>query len=120
MNENILEFLKGIQTLEPTTVVEEYRAYHDDNGKILWLLAANFPDSNQNWISISKQQYQTLECQWLWIENGKMIERKPNYQHFFSLISSDKGVKIVKGHAGLVVEDDEEYQDIAYYDKRTN
>lgn len=115
-----LEFLKGLISVEPIVVEEEYRAYYDDTDKILYTAANKFPENNDNWISITKIQYQTLECQWLWQENGKIVERKPNYNYYFSLRPSTKGVKIVKDHAGIVVEPGEDYEDIAYYDKRNN
>lgn len=120
MNQQELEFLKGLMNVEPIVVKEEYRAYYDDMYKIIYTAANNFPENNENWISITKTEYQKLECQWLWLENGKIIERKPNYNHYFSLRTSTKGVKIVKNHAGIVIEPGEEYLDIAYYDKRNN
>ena len=120
MNQQELEFLKGLMSVEPIVVKEEYRAYYDDTDKILYTAANDFPENNKNWISITKIEYQTLECQWLWVENGKIVERKPNYNYFFSLHSSTKGIKIVKNHAGIVVEQGEEYADVGYYDKRNN
>lgn len=115
-----LEFYKGLISVELIVVEEEYRAYYDDTDKILYTAANKFPENNDNWIPITKTEYQTLECQWLWRENDKIVERKPNYNYYFSLRSSTKGVKIVKDHAGIVVETGEDYEDIAYYDKRNN
>jgi hypothetical protein len=119
MNQQELEFLKGLMSVEPIVVKEEYRAYYDDTDKILYTAANDFPENN-NWISITKVEYQTLECQWLWLEKGKIVERKPNYNYYFSLHTSTKGVKIVKNHAGIVVEPGEEYIDVGYYDKRNS
>jgi hypothetical protein len=120
MNQEDLEFLKGLMSVQPIIVKEEYRAYYDDTDKILYTAANDFPENNDNWISITKIEYQTLECQWLWQENGKIVERKPNYNYYFSLHPSTKGVKIVKDHAGIVVEPGEEYIDVGYYDKRNS
>ena len=120
MNKFEIEFLKAMENFGSIIVKEEYRAYYDNDNKIVYLMANQFPDDNNNWISITKVQYQTLECQWLWIENSQIVERKPTYNHYFSLTPSAKGVKIVKNHAGIVVEQGEEYADIGYYDKRNN
>jgi hypothetical protein len=114
------EFIKAINSFKPIVVKEEYRAYYADTGKILYTTANQFPDDNDNWLTITRSQYQTLECQWLWLEKGQLVERKPVYNHYFSLTPSTKGVKIVKNHAGIVVEPGEEYADIGYYDKRNN
>jgi len=120
MNQQELEFLKGLMSVEPIVVKEEYRAYYDDTDKILYTAANDFPENNDKWISITKIEYRTLECQWLWLEKGQIVERKLTYNHYFSLTTSTKGVKIVKNHAGIVVDPDEEYPDIAYYDKRNS
>ena len=120
MNQQELEFLKGLMSVEPIVVKEEYRAYYDDADKILYTAANDFPGNEDKWISITKIEYQTLECQWLWIEKGQIVERKPTYNHYFSLTTSTKGVKIVKNHAGIVVEQGEEYTDVGYYDKRNS
>ena len=67
MNEFEIEFLKAMESFGSIIVKEEYRIYHDDDGKVLYVVAHKFPDDNDNWIAITKVQYQTLECQWLWI-----------------------------------------------------
>ena len=120
MTQEDLEFLKGLMSVEPIIVKEEYRAYYDESDKIIYTVANNFPENEDKWISITKLEYQTLECQWLWIEKGQIVERKPTYNYYFSLTPSTKGVKIVKNHAGIVIEQGEEYADIGYYDKRNN
>ena len=79
--------------------------------------ALHTSESNAYNNKITRAQYQTLECQWLWVEKGQIVERKPTYNHYFSLTLSTKGVKIVKNHAGIVIEPGEEYADIGYYDK---
>lgn len=114
------EFIKAMNSIELIVVKEEYRAYYNDDNKIMYLMANQFPDDNDNWLTITKEQYQTLECQWLWVEKGQIIEKKLTYNHYFSLTPSTKGVKIVKNHAGIVIESDEEYVNIAYYDKRNS
>ena len=119
MNEFEIEFLKAMESFGSIIVKEEYRVYHDD-GKVLYVAAHKFPDDNDNWLTITREQYQTIECQWLWLEKGQLVERKPTYNHYFSLTTSTKGVKIVKNHAGIVVEPGEEYTDVGYYDKRNN
>jgi hypothetical protein len=120
MNQTEIEFIKAFQSISPIIVNEEYRAYYDDTGKILYTMANTFPENNENWVPITKIEYQTLECQWLWVEKGQIVERKPTYNYYFSLTLSTKGVKIVKNHAGIVVEPGEKYTDVGYYDKRNN
>ena len=52
MNEFEIEFLKAMESFGSIIVKEEYRVYHDDDGKVLYVVAHKFPDDNDNWIPI--------------------------------------------------------------------
>ena len=47
------EFIKAINSFEPIMVKEEYRAYYDNDNKIMYLMANQFPDDNDNWLTIT-------------------------------------------------------------------
>ena len=115
------ELIKAFSSIESIEIQEEYRIYYavEDN-KVMYVLANQFPANNNNWLPITKEQYVTLNCQWLWIEDGKIVERKPTYKHYFSLTKNIKDYKIVKDHAGIILEEGEEYSNIGYYGKRNS
>ena len=113
------EFLAAFESFKPIVVVEDLRAYYDDDGWVYTFAGSGYPEG-ANWIAISRELYQTHNWQWLRLVNGKLIEQKPNFLYKFPLIKSDKGVKVVKHHASLVIEPHEEYKDVEYYDRRDN
>jgi hypothetical protein len=120
MTSNEQELLKVISQLQhDAPIVEEYRAYYDADGWVTEFRANIFPPGD-NWIQISRELYATYNYQWLRVVDSKIIKEVPNNNHYFSLTRSDKGVKVVKNHAGLLLEPDETYEDVEYYDKRNN
>ena len=108
------EFLLAFTFVTPVEHVDDLRAYYDDEGKVWTFAASGYPQGN-NWISIDRELYNTHEWSHLWVIDGKIIERKPNYNYYFPLTKSDKGVKVVRYHANVVVESHEDYEDIEYY-----
>lgn len=113
------ELLAAFANIAPMLALEEYRAYYDEDGWVIGFSGSGFPDSD-NWIAIDRDLYITHNWQWLRVTNGVIVKQLPVYTYHFPLTISDKGVKIVKNHAGIVVEEGEEYTDIGYYDKRNN
>ena len=113
------EFLKAFENIEAVEQVDDLRAYYDSEGKIWTFAASSYPQGDQ-WIAIDRTLYETHEWQWLWVADGKIIERRPNYNYYFPLTRSDKGVKVVKYHASVVVESHEEYQEVEYYERRNS
>ena len=120
MNRAEEEFLLAFANITPIEVVEEYRAYYDCEGKVIFYMANNFIETDLKWVSITREDYQAQDHQWMWVVDSKLVKRLPTYDHYFSLTRSDKGVKVVKNHAGLVLEPDETYKDVEYYDNRNN
>jgi len=112
------ELIRAFLDMEPFVPVnEEYRAYYDNDGWVTSFAASNFVEGK--WIHITKEVYNTQVYQWLRVVDGKLIKDIPVNRHVFQLTRSDKGVKVVKNHAGIVIESSEIYADTEYYD-RTN
>lgn len=112
-----LEFLKAFESWHALEVKEEYRAYYDDEGWVTGFAGSGFPEGD-NWIHIPRDTYITHNWQHLKVKDGKLIRIEPTYDHVFALTSSDKGFKVVKNHAGIILEPDEEYPIIEYYERR--
>lgn len=113
------ELLAAMADITPVEPYEDYRAYYDEDGWVTGFAGSGFPDSD-NWIAIDRTLYITANWDWLRVVNGSIVKQPPIYTYHFPLTISDKGVKIVKNHAGIVIEEGEEYTDIGYYDKRNN
>ena len=113
------EFLQAFANINPTTVAEEYRAYYDKDGWIIGFTASGFP-AGDNWIAIDRELYITHDWRDMRLVDGKITYIAPKISHHFSLTSSNKGVKVVKYHASVVVEPHEEYSQVEYYERRNS
>ena len=114
------ELLKAFGEFKPAEFVEEYRAYYNEDKTVRCYMANNFPNEDTNWINISREEYISQDYQWKQVLNGSLVKIIPDSRYRFPLTSSNKGVKVVKNHAGLLLEPDETYEDVEYYDKRNN
>ena len=113
------ELLSAFNNIQPVVMHEEYRAYYDDIGWIIFFAANIFPADNDKWVTISKELYITHNWHQLRVVNGKII-KQDTHRYYFPLTKSTIGVKVVKNHAGIVVEQQDEYTDIEFYDNRNN
>lgn len=113
------ELLQAFANIEPINIVEEYRAYYDDDGWITGFAASGFPEGD-NWIAIDRELYVTHNWRDMRLVDGKITYIPPKHYYYFSLTPSDKGVKVVKYHASVVVEPHEEYSEVEYYERRNS
>jgi hypothetical protein len=109
------EFLQALSAISAIPAVEEYRAYYDTDGWVTGFSGSGFPDTD-NWINISREMYVTHDWSCMRVVDGKICRVEPVYFHHFALTRSNKGVKVVKDHAGIVVEDS--YLETEYYERR--
>jgi hypothetical protein len=113
------ELIKALSELVVTPdPVTEYRLYYDETGAIIMcMMQGPFPDTT-NFVVVTKEQY---EIYWKYkITNGK-LEFIPTINEFrVSFVKSNKGFKVVKNHASLLIEANEEYSNIEHYDTRNN
>jgi hypothetical protein len=111
------DFWTEVESLiEKTVPIEiEYRMYYDQDGNITTCSMQQHQESG-DYIVVEKAVYDNyFNYQ---IINGKLKKIDRSYVHRVQLTKSTQGYKVVSGHAGLLIED-EEYTDIEYY-ARTN
>lgn len=99
----------------PPPQLIEYRLYHDDQGRPLFMASSGFPDSG-NYILISRELYDRANYSNLRVVNGELKVIDISGQHRVQLHKSDSGFSVVNGHANLLVEKADNYTDIEYYD----
>lgn len=114
LSETDISLCEAWEMVKPINVVEEYRAYYNEQGKVQFLAANTFPEGD-NWINITREFYVAQKFNFSWVIDGKLVEKLPTNKHYFSLTQGIKDVKIVKNHAGIVIDDNEEYPDVDYY-----
>ena len=101
--------------LKPVPTVElEYRIYYNDEGVITGCSMQDHPEGN--YLIVTKAEYDTYFL--YTVVKGKLKKIDNDAKYRVQLVKSTKGFPVVKGQAGLLIED-EEYTDIEYY-ARTN
>lgn len=123
MNEHIdPELLKAFQELiKPVPNIEvEYRAYHNDKGEIISVCSE--PKDNpmaENSIVINAEVYEKSH-KFLVINKEIVAKFSEDLGVRPDLIKSKTGFKVVKNNPALLVENEENYTNIEYYEYRNN
>jgi hypothetical protein len=112
------ELLKALNSLvhvkdEPI----EYRLHYNESGDIYLCTMVQHPESTQ-YIVVDKKTYDVYHK--YRVVNGKLENIVQNNGLVLQLVKSDKGYKVVKNNASLLIDENETYPNIEYYDRRNN
>ena len=108
------EFLKALANLEPLLEpVIEYRFYYDDSGRITTCSQTNHQEHGE-YLIVTEHEYQHYYQ--YYIENNKLKIIDINTGYRIQLKRSDQGYRVVNNHAGIILTDDEAYENVEYYD----
>ncbi len=113
MNSND-EFLLALSQIQ--VIVEEpieYRLHYNSEGEITMCSIQNHPKDTL-YVVVSKHEYDNYFRYTVVNNKLKMIDINTGYR--VQLKKSDVGYKVVKNHAGLLLEPAEAYEDTEYYD----
>ena len=115
MNVNSLdELIKAISLIKDSIVEPiEYRVHYDDSGNIIMCSMQQHPDNSQ-YLVVSKDDYDNYFKYCVVDKKLKRINLDSGY--FTPLKKSNTGYRVVKNHAGIVLETDENFSEIEYYD----
>lgn len=118
MNDSLNNLLIALQGLEVTPdPVPEYRFYYDEAGKITNCSMLNHPQSGK-YLVVTKEEYNNyIRYE---IKNDKLSVIETSNRILSALVKSNTGFATVKGHAALLIEDTEVYDNIEYYAARNN
>ena len=124
------EFIAGIAlaeeasaTLAAKASALEHRIYYDTaSGAILGLYINEYPIGDNYIVIPDPEIFKALPIHRTVIENGqiKISEPEPDQLLRCRLIKSTTGQRVVKGHAALALAIDELYNNVEYYDRKTN
>ena len=108
------EFLKALMELEslPDQVIE-YRLHYNDAGDIVMCSMIDHPESNQ-YVVVSRTIYDTYYNYTIQDGKPKLVDK--HTAHRVQLKRSSQGYRVVKNHAGIILDDIEEYESVEYYD----
>jgi len=93
----------------------EYRLYYDTTGRPTVMASHDYPSGN-DYIVITREQYEQPNYN-VRVVNGRTVVDTRDHFHV-QLKRSNTGVAVVRGHAGLVLENDH-YEEVEYYDRNS-
>ena len=113
MNSND-EFIKAMQSIEllPELILE-YRLHYNDHGGIYMCTMANHPENTQ-YLVVNKETYENYFRYKIQKGALKLIDTASKFR--VQLASSTQGYAVVKSHAGILLESNDEFKDVEYYD----
>lgn len=115
-----LEFLEALAMIEePVAEPAEYRLYYDNAGCITSLSERDHPVGNYIVLD-DPGVFHNTNTMLLRVIDNKLVVLDAQPKSYTGLTRSVEGQCVVKGMAALALTADEKYQDIEYYDRKTN
>ena len=117
MNE-LEKFLAEVAALvdAPKEIVIEYRVFYDDTGEIVGQSMIE-PHLEGTYIVVSKEEYDSIH-KYAKVKDGELKLRTLNAGYKRQLIPGVAQFTVVKNHAGILLEQDETYDDTEQYGYR--
>jgi len=126
-DKDVQDFWEEVRRLELANQspdpVYEYRLYYNDSGEITAgipvIVNRPLPDLPQDpYIVVSLDEYRNSANKV--VHDGRLEKKRFDIDIQNYLIKSTKGFRVVKNNAALLINNDEQYQDTEFYDRRTN
>jgi len=100
--------------------VKEFRLYYNADGTVVGLWENSFPETENYIVLDDPGVFFHTNTQLLRVKNNKLIVLDPKEPNRARLKKSDRGFLVVKGHAAVIVESNENYECVEYYDRADN
>ena len=118
MNQEEINFWKEVEELIlPSKEINiEFRLYYDELGEIYSCYMVDHPESG-DYLVVDKKTYDN----YFRYRVVKGVLKAIDFSHGFrvKLKKSQIGYRTVAGHAGIILEDDEIYQNVEYYERNS-
>ena len=101
-------------------VVQEYRLYYDPEGMIIGLWESDHPEGNNYIVLDDPGVFYSANTLLLRVQNKKLVVLDPMAPSKTRLQKANNGFRVAKGHAAVIIEPDETYTEIEYYDRTNN
>lgn len=99
--------------------IRENRLYYNNDGTIIGLWETGHPEGTNYIVLEDTGIFFHNNTNLLRVKDQKLILLDAHAPSKIRLVKSNSGIKTVKGHAGLILEANESYNNTEYYD-RTN
>jgi hypothetical protein len=117
------EFVRGLELAEKMDrqrprVIKEYRLYYNDDGTIRGLWESDHPEGNYVVLD-DPDIFHKTNTNLLRVVKGKLKIIDPRSTDVRQLYKSNTGYRVVKGHAAILL-NNEDYIEVEYYDRKNN
>jgi len=102
------------------TIVKEYRLYYNPDGTVIGLWETGHPDGNNYIVLDDPGAFHSSNTHLLRVQNKKLVILDPRAPLRTRLKKSNRGFTVVQGHAAVIVEQNETYSEVEYYDRTNN
>lgn len=123
MNNNVWDevaLLVAEYDAQRPTIVKEYRLYYNSDGTVIGLWETSHPDGDNYIVLTDPGIFHSSNTHMLRVQNKKLVVLDPQAPLKTRLKKSNQGFPVVQGHAAIIVEQDETYSNIEYYDRTNN
>jgi hypothetical protein len=114
----VFELVAEYDRNKPVTF-KEIRLYYNEDGSIIGLWETEHPDGNYIVLDSADIVYKT-NTDLMRVIDGQLKIIDPTVPLRSRLTKSTKGQPVVKGHAALALNVDEQYPETEYYGRKTN
>jgi hypothetical protein len=97
--------------------VKEYRLYYNNDGTIIGLWENSFPETNNYIVLDNPGVFFHTNTQLLRVKNNSLIVLDPKQPSRTRLKKANRGFRVVKSNAALIIESNENYELVEYYDR---
>jgi hypothetical protein len=122
MSPEFLEALKLVEEYDrqrPKQIIE-YRLYYDVTGCVTMYCETDHPQQGNYIVIDNPDVFFKNNTSLMRVVDGKLKILSSQPAHYLGLRRSNTGQRVVKGIASLPLEHNEEYQDVEYYDRKTD
>lgn len=118
------EFLKALELVDQfdgcrPVLTKEFRLYYNEDGSIIGLWETDYPTGNYIVLDDPSVFYNSNTLL-LRVIDGKLKKIEIAQNTRTQLVKSMQGQRVVRGMAAIALTPAEEYQDVEYYDRKTN
>jgi hypothetical protein len=101
-------------------LVKEYRLYYNSDGTVIGLWESSHPEGDNYIVLDDPGLFHRSNTHMLRVQNKKLVALDPRAPMRTRLKKSNRGFTVVQGHAAVIVEQDETYSEVEYYDRTDN
>jgi hypothetical protein len=102
------------------TIVKEYRLYYNPDGTIIGLWESGHPVGDNYIVLEDPGTFHSSNTHLLRIQDKKLIVLDPRAPLKTRIKKSNQGFCVVRGHAAVIIEQNEIHSDVEYYDRTNN